>query len=360
MHKKTTLKDVSKRAGVSPATVSYVLNGNTKQKISGATREKVLAAARDLNYTPNDSAKSLKSNRTHCIGVAIDKDITIPRYAQTLLGIRQVLERNRFHILFNSTKHLGGEYPDFLNSYFMRQVDGIIYIAADNKVMGVEIENTVIQYRIPLVAVDCSTANRHISTVDIDYFKGALDMAEHLYSQGVRRIAYIRPCIETVQEREREMGARRASYNHPDLEIAVHSAEFSFYGANLQLYHTASSREEREQFSDFARGVSKILNPIWRELDESSAVIFSWGGMEQFILPPVLRHGNLVKVGVLAQGLFYPGVYPELFYSYLPNQKVGTESANLVLSLIEDPDAINHLILPPELPAGFARQDNKY
>ena len=63
MGKKVTVKDVAREAGVSVATVSYIMNNRTDQKISDATRKKVLQIANLLNYTPNSVAKSLATGR---------------------------------------------------------------------------------------------------------------------------------------------------------------------------------------------------------------------------------------------------------------------------------------------------------
>ncbi|MDL2232271.1 LacI family transcriptional regulator [Ruminococcaceae bacterium OttesenSCG-928-L11] len=351
MHRKATLKDVSTLAGVSQATASYVLNGNLKQKISEATRKRVMEAARQLNYMPNNTAKSLKSNRTYCIGVAIDKAITIPRYSQTLQGIRHVLEKDHYHIIMNSTKKLnGGEYPDFLNSYFAHQVDGVIYIAADNKNMEEESENTVVQYRIPLVAMDCSSENRRISTVDIDYFHGAYETAEFLHTKrGVRKLFFFRPNLDTRQEREREQGIRRAEVSFPDLQVQVLTLDFLYEGANLQLYQLAFNERDKLQFNDMARAVNEAMQSIDGELDEESGVICSWAGMEQFVLPHLINRKDEVKVAVLAQGLFHSAVYPNLYYSHLPNYAAGSECAKMVLDLLKDPEDIRHNFMAPSV-----------
>ena len=70
MTKKTTLRDVAREAGVSVATVSYIMNNRTDQKISDATRKKVLQIANLLDYTPNSTAKSLATGRHNLIGIA--------------------------------------------------------------------------------------------------------------------------------------------------------------------------------------------------------------------------------------------------------------------------------------------------
>ena len=77
---RTTIKDIAAAAGVSHTTVSYVLNKNPNQKISDKTRKKVLEAAKKLNYIPNENARSLRNDSTHCITVALEKSITHSRF----------------------------------------------------------------------------------------------------------------------------------------------------------------------------------------------------------------------------------------------------------------------------------------
>ena len=92
MHR-ATIKDIASEVGVSHTTVSYVLNGNTNQKISEKTKEAVLAAAKKLNYVPNEAARSLRRDSTECIAVALEKSITHSRFSGILQGIREELNK---------------------------------------------------------------------------------------------------------------------------------------------------------------------------------------------------------------------------------------------------------------------------
>ena len=78
MDKKVTVKDVAREAGVSVATVSYIMNNRTDQKISDSTRKKVLQIANLLNYRPSHAAVSLATGRTNVIGVAYSLDPDTP------------------------------------------------------------------------------------------------------------------------------------------------------------------------------------------------------------------------------------------------------------------------------------------
>ena len=88
---KVTIKDVATAAGVSVATVSYVLNETPGKNISDATRRRVLQSVQDLGYIPNSAAKRLKSSRSKCIAIRLATTLSIPRYYLALQGFRALL-----------------------------------------------------------------------------------------------------------------------------------------------------------------------------------------------------------------------------------------------------------------------------
>lgn len=90
-----SIKDIAARANVSTATVSYVLNGT--RNVRPKTRERVLAVIEELNYKPNDIAKSLKRRRTDTIGV-IAEDVTVFNTPEIIDGINDYGDRHDLHI----------------------------------------------------------------------------------------------------------------------------------------------------------------------------------------------------------------------------------------------------------------------
>lgn len=90
--KKVTIKDVAREAGVSVATVSYVVNGRTDLKISDETRKRVLQVINLLNYSPNQAAKALASKRKSQIGFAISETQSALRIADQMLVMKSVAE----------------------------------------------------------------------------------------------------------------------------------------------------------------------------------------------------------------------------------------------------------------------------
>ena len=87
--KRVTLRDVAKAAGVAPATVSYVINNTPGQKLRPETRERVMQAVTDLGYIPDANARTMRGGKSFCAGVVINKDLAVPRFAQTLQAYRR-------------------------------------------------------------------------------------------------------------------------------------------------------------------------------------------------------------------------------------------------------------------------------
>lgn len=148
MEKKVTVKDVAREAGVSVATVSYIMNNRTDQKISEATRKKVLQIANLLNYTPSSVAKSLATGRNNIIGISYSLDDATPsRNLELSSFINLLIERlNRlkYDVICMPVKTTSDS--GFIN----RNIDAIIAIDLSNKDFVSLADNCF----IPVISVD--------------------------------------------------------------------------------------------------------------------------------------------------------------------------------------------------------------
>lgn len=127
--RRVTMADVARSAGVSPTTASFVLSGRTDMRISEASRDKVLEAARVLGYRPNVTARSLRTKSTQTIGLVSDTITTTPFAGEVIRGALEAA-RARDHQLFIT--ETGGDKaaePALINGLLDRQVDALIYAA---------------------------------------------------------------------------------------------------------------------------------------------------------------------------------------------------------------------------------------
>ena len=173
MRKRTTLKDVAQEAGVTAATVSYVINNTPGQSIRPETRRRVLQAARRLNYMPNAHARTLRSRNVPCVGVVLRRNLSVPRFSQMAYGIQTRLEEDDYNVLLlgNRTDALG--HADYASAYLAGRVGGIIFIGIENEGPDAESLKVLSDESAPLVVFDCQQQADTYSTVDLDYRGGA-------------------------------------------------------------------------------------------------------------------------------------------------------------------------------------------
>ena len=204
MGRHTTLKDVAQAAGVTTATVSYVINNTPGQTISPKTRERVLEAVAELGYMPNAHARTLRSRRISCVGVVIHKNLAVPRYSQMVYGIQERLEQRGYSVLLlGNTVGLQG-YTDYVSAYLEGQIGGIIFIGTEDQTPDPDSIRILQNEHAPLVVFNCKQDADTYSTVDYDYAGGARLIAERVMSTGPKRLLYFEPQIDTEQERQRE------------------------------------------------------------------------------------------------------------------------------------------------------------
>ncbi len=173
MGKRTTLKDVAREAGVTPATVSYVINNTPGQSIRPETRKRVLESARKLKYAPNAHARTLRNHHSPCIGMVIRKNLAVPRFSQMAYGIQTKLEQEGYNALLlgNKINNLG--IADYAEAFLAGRVGGIIFIGTDNQGPDERSLKVLADEHAPLVVFDTQTQADSYSTVDLDYVGGA-------------------------------------------------------------------------------------------------------------------------------------------------------------------------------------------
>ena len=202
----TTINDVAKRAGVSSATVSYVIN--KKAKISEKTTERVLKAINELNYIPNNAAKGLKMSITRTIGI-LAEDISAFLAPEIIDGICKQSEADNYQISLCNL-HVHGKINKYMHDY--KQMDkskefsdsirrsvntllsspvcGLIYIGEHPR----DISGLLPKLDIPVVYTYCfSKSDDSFKTKSIHYddIQGAKLAVEHLISSGHSKIAVI-------------------------------------------------------------------------------------------------------------------------------------------------------------------------
>ena len=198
-----TLDMVAQRAGVSPSTVSRILNGTAS--VSGAKKLAVDAAIQQLNFRPNPVARGLAGGRTWSIGV-VTQTISSPFYGEALRGIEDVLEPAGYLPIFVSGHWHETDERKAIEALLSRRVDGVIVLAG-------RLPNRVLQRyakSLPMVVVGRELTGPGMFSLDFDNRAGGLLATQHLIECGHTRIAFIAGDPAHQDALDREAGYRAA------------------------------------------------------------------------------------------------------------------------------------------------------
>lgn len=203
---KISIKDIAAHAGVSIATVSHAFRN--PDRVSDVTREKVLAAAKEIGYTPNRLAASLRTSRSGNI-VAIIPDISDSHNSKIIKGIEKVAYSRGYSVLLGDTQGSEERENELAEMTTSRQVDGIILmshrIPFDIGEDGLQIDE------LPPIVNGCEfTGYDEIPAVAIDDVQAAMDATMHLIDYGHRDIAVITGNMDSTSSRDRLEGFRGA------------------------------------------------------------------------------------------------------------------------------------------------------
>jgi LacI family transcriptional regulator len=201
----STIVEVAKRAGVSVGTVSNVIR--RKAGVGREFRERVEAAIRELDYHPNEVARSLKVNQTYMLGMVLP-DITNPFFPEIIRGSEdEAVKRGYLLLTANTDEHIERE-RSILSALRSRRVDGLLLACAPGK------DNShiqrVIAAGIPVVCLDRVPGGVKTDIVMLDNVRGAEDCVRHLLRLGYRRIAIITGPLELHSAQERLAGYQNA------------------------------------------------------------------------------------------------------------------------------------------------------
>ena len=193
-----TVKEVAKRAGVSPMTVSRTLAGGTNVK--PAVQARVMAAVDELGYRRNEIARSLRpGHRSGLIGVAIT-NLGNPYYGDFAFGVEEIAAQfGRRILLGNSGEDLGRE-QQLIRDFVGRQVEGLIVVPASQEThhfQSREIQN------MPLVLASRVVEGVRADSIVLDDTGGSRRGVETMLKSGFRRIAFLgnATSVQTVNRR---------------------------------------------------------------------------------------------------------------------------------------------------------------
>jgi LacI family transcriptional regulator len=186
-----TIRDVGKESGFSSTTVSLVLNNAPLARyIPASTKKRIEKAAQKLGYRPNLFARSLRSQRSHTVGVMVF-DMTDPFCIQVLRGIENTLYQSSFLPILTDVHNERSRFERYLEMLLDRRVEALI-VVANWLFVEIDVLADLEKSSIPTVMIGRELDGGSISSVIVDNETGTHSAIEHLYTLGHRHIAFIR------------------------------------------------------------------------------------------------------------------------------------------------------------------------
>ena len=219
-----TLEEVARRARVSTATVSRVLNNGAAVKSS--TRARVLRVMQELKYSPNLHAQSLAGGRSRTIGVIVS-NIENPFFLDVYKTVEAGAHAAGYELVMANTDYDPERLVASIRLMLGRRPAGLAAIVSE---MDATLIHELSGHPIPVVFYDVGTPRGNITNIRVDYRSGMAKLASYLYSLGHRRIGYVGHHATLGPIHERVQTLRDTAGKHAGLEIEVATGDDSLEG----------------------------------------------------------------------------------------------------------------------------------
>ena len=322
-----TIRDVAKRAGVAPITVSRVINNSGY--VSQEKRDRVEAAVAELDYVPNILARSFRSKQTRTIALILT-DITNPFWTDVAHGVEDAAREHKFNVILCNTNESESRQVEYVSVLMQKQVDGILLVPARSRPEATE----AIQKQGTAVVV----LDRQVPTADVDVVRcdsegGAYQLVRHVLSLGHRRVAVLTGPKDVSSAQDRVIGYRRAFL---DANIDI-SEDLIFYGKFVQ----ASGYEMAQ------RALLVTPQPTALFAANNFIAIGAWRALRDAGLR-IPEDITLVAFDDLPAGLV---VDPFLTVAAQPGYEMGKQATELLLDRLtsDTPTKPQRIVLPTQL-----------
>ncbi len=311
-----SMKDISAVCGVSIATVSKALNNH--KDIGEETKEHIRQVAKEMGYSPNSAAKTLKTNKTYSLGVLFVDDeqsgLKHDYFSHVLDSFKSTAEEQGYDITFINSCKNRKQRMSYLEHSRYRRFDGVVIACVDFDDPEVE---ELVRSEIPVVTIDHLFNNR--SAIISDNIKGIRDLVYYIYQMGHRKIAYIHGADSAVTN------SRLSSFYRTCEELGVKIP--ADYIREAPYRNTKGTYIETEKLLDLKNPPTCILYP-----DDFSC----FGGINA-----IQARGLKIPEDISVAG--YDGIrigrhfQPQLTTIVQDTERLGREAAIKLINLIENP-----------------------
>lgn len=329
MQKRVSIKDVADKVGVSVALVSYVLNGQEKEKRVGPKiAQSIRKAAKELNYQPNEIARSLRMKSTKTIGL-LTADISNPFFSNLASIIEDEATKFGYTVIFGSSAENAEKLEALITTLRNRQIDGLIISPPEGSMAQIA---RLISEEVPVVLMDRHFPEIDVSHVILDNFQATYDATSHLINSGFSDISMLCYRTNLAHMSERKNGYKEAliQYTYSEKET-IFEFEPNLQAQELQSFLKKQRLKRKDKkaliFATNTLAVSGIysLQKLGLKIPEDVSFIGFDGG-EGFDL-----HN------------------PPLSFIQQPLEEMGREAFGILLDLINGSKKISKVMLKPSL-----------
>lgn len=321
-----TINDVADAAGVSPATVSRVLNGT--QGVTPARSERVRTAVAELGYQPFSAARALRRQRTDVWAVIV-ADVENPFFTSVVRGVEDAARAIGVRVVLCNSDEDPDRETEYIDVAIAERMDGVVIAAAASRHSHVQ---RLLDRGVAVVAIDRTPTGAEVDAVLVDNRLGAEQATRHLAAVGATRIACITGPRRT-QTAEERLAGYRAGLVHAglafDADLVVHTdfRQAGGYDATIKL---CQGRDRPDAL--FVANNLMTLGALGAIRDLGLTV-----------------PNDLAVVG-FDDAPWATLVDPQLSVVAQPTREIGRVAAELLVARRADPDApINHVVLAPDL-----------
>lgn len=337
MGKPPGIKDVAALAGVSPSTVSVVLNAVDGARVAETTRRRVVEAATRLGYQPHPLARGLRTRRSQTIGFVSDVIATTPYAGQLIQGAQDAAWRTGMLLLLVNTGLDAELEQHAIGTLQQRQVDGFVYASMYHRV----VEVPQLRQDRPLVLLDARPARGSVPYVVPDEVAGGTAAVTELLENGHRRIGFVADWYDIPAVEGRLQGYRES--------LARHGVPFD----------PALVLREAPGAAGGHRGVSRLLDLP----DPPTAVFCFTDSMAMGAYRAVAERGLRIPddfsvVGFDDHPLIAASLSPGLTTVGLPHYEMGEWAVETLLELAGDPTRPTGQPLQMLMPCPLVRRDS--
>jgi LacI family transcriptional regulator len=310
-----TIRTVAEKAGVSVMTVSRAFN--QPGTVARETRSKVLLAAQELNFVPDQNARATRLGRSGVIGLLTDVMAATPCSVDIIRSVEAALARHGHSLVIGNSQTRSGGSATILRSFQSSRVEGIVYAATFHR----EVE-AFTALEMPGVLVNCFSRPAHWPMVVPDEEEGGYSVGAHLLACGHRRVAYLTLAPEIEATRLRRAGLLRAfrEAGVPFPESLVVSGQTG-----------TGAFDQAEAFAAAVRLIEDHRpTAVFCGNDEMAMQVYNAAARLGLSIP-----ADLSVVGFDDHRVFSEGLLPQLTTVALPYEQMGRIAADLLLQAID-------------------------